>query len=314
MKIVVMGEFDTERMTSEVSGIAVTSVSSAHALLREVVDAEVLINFPPAHIPEILSHATQLRWMHTSVAGVDRLLCRELVESDIVLTCAKDGPAGPNLADHAMALCLALARGIGRSARANTWSRKKLSPGVFELGGRTAGIAGYGSAGREIAKRALGFGMKVLATKRKPPFVVEENMRVLPAEDFELLLVGSDVVFNCLPETSETVRLFDGKTFDKMKPRSLFINIGRATTVETDALVDALASGKIGGAGLDVIDPEPLPDDHALWGMHNVVITPHIAGASADRAVRNRDLVVENLHRYMAGKELASAVDKKAGY
>ena len=314
MKIVAMGEFDAEGLESATAGISVAVVRTVDALLREAVEAEILINPPADCIPDIVSRAAKLRWIHTSVAGIDRFLCRELVDSDIAFTCAKDGPAGPNLADHAVALCLALARGIGRASRATTWSRRELSPGLFELGGRTAGIAGYGSAGREIARRVMGFGMKVLAAKRRPPFFVERNLRVVPAGDLGDLLAESDVVFNCLPGTKETYRLFDNRALAGMKSGALFINVGRGTTVDTDALVEALAAGKIGGAGLDVVDPEPLPDDHRLWGMDNVIITPHIAGVSSDRAVRNRELVAENLRLYLTGQELASLVDKKAGY
>ena len=124
----------------------------------------------------------------------------------------------------------------------------------------------------------------------------------------------SDVVVVTVPDTPDTEGMFDAEAFRRMRRNALLITVGRGRTVETDALVEALRSGEIAGAGLDVVHPEPLPDDHPLWGMPNVIITPHIAGNAPERAVRNRALVLENLKRFAKGEPLLSLVDKEGGY
>ena len=131
---------------------------------------------------------------------------------------------------------------------------------------------------------------------------------------FEEMLQRADIVVVTVPHTPETEGLFDAKAFSIMKESALLITVGRGQTVQTDALVDALNRGSIGGAGLDVVDPEPLPDNHPLWSCPNAIITPHMAGNAPERAGRNQELVLENLRRYVAGQPLLSTVDKTLGY
>jgi phosphoglycerate dehydrogenase-like enzyme len=314
MKIVCNGETQVDRILSVVAEAEVVVVHSSEEVLTAAADAEVVIGIGSDKFSELLRNNAKLRWVHTATAGVDRFICDELRSSTAVLTCAKDGPAGPNLADHAMALLLSLSRNIHQSARSTTWRRHDLSQGVLELGGKTAGIAGYGAAGREIARRAAAFGMSVAATKLKPPHDSRDGVTVLPPDHLTTMLEQSDVVFNTLPGTAATHGLFDERIFGFFKEGSLLINVGRGSTVNTADLVRALESGALAGAGLDVVDPEPLPDGHPLWTMDNVIITPHIAGVADERSERNMQLILENLRRLVAGQPLRSVVDPVAGY
>jgi phosphoglycerate dehydrogenase-like enzyme len=156
--------------------------------------------------------------------------------------------------------------------------------------------------------------MRVIATRNSrregPDFVEYVGL----ADEYRTLAARADVVVNATPLTSETRGMFDAQFFDALKRGAFFINIGRGESVVTEALVAALEAGKVGGAGLDVTDPEPLPPGHPLWGMRNVIITPHVATSSDVRSDRTLTLVVENLRRYMRGDALLSVVDLTLGY
>ncbi len=314
MKLVSVGDIDLDRIKSVEPDAEIVVVHTTEEMLREARDAEVVIGMGPGRFDQLLRDSPKLRWAHTATAGMDRFICDELRTSGAVLTCAKDGPAGPNLADHAMALLLGLSRNIVQAARSTTWRRGELSEGVFELGGKSAGIAGYGAAGREIARRAQAFGMSVVATKLHPPHESRDGVTVLPSDQLSRMLEESDVVFNTLPGTQATQDVFCGTTFRKFRRHALFINVGRGSTVNTADLVTALESGGLAGAGLDVVYPEPLPDGHPLWSMDNVIVTPHIAGVAKERAERNMRLILDNLRRLAAGESLSSVVDPEAGY
>jgi phosphoglycerate dehydrogenase-like enzyme len=166
----------------------------------------------------------------------------------------------------------------------------------------------------EVARRAHALGMKVIATRNtpseKPPFVSEQGL----SSDLLSFIVRADVIVNALPLTPETKGIFGRKAFDAAKRGALFINVGRGSTVVTSDLLAALTDGRIGGAGLDVTDPEPLPPDHPLWHLPNVLITPHVA-AVTDLGEEPRWLIArENLRRYAAGGKLLSEVSVEKGY
>ena len=314
MKLVANGTFDEVAARVVVPTLDVVQVESVDELLSEVVDAEIVVGASPKSFPELIRRGGRLKWVHTSSAGVDHFLCPEFTESDVVLTCAKDGPAGPNLAEHAFGLLLALTRHIAIAARQTTWRRGELGKGVWELGGKTLGVVGYGGVGRGMAERGLAFGMSVVATKRTIAGDAPADISLLQAERLDDLLRQSDAVMIAVPDTPETVGLFDAAAFRTMKSSAMLINVGRGKTVVTDDLVEALRAGEIAGAGLDVIDPEPLPEGHPFWSMDQVVITPHIAGAAPERGVRNFDRLLENLKRFVSGRPLLSTVDKTLGY
>lgn len=263
---------------------------------------------------EMFDGARELKWVQSIGSGIDGLLFSEFVESDVILTSAK-GTVGPHLADHAWALLLALTRGIHTALREKTWGvRMPIRAMSWELAGMTLGVFGLGGTGMEVARRAQGFGMRTLALDtenvKRPSFVEE----VWSPDRFYDLLEESDVVAICLPLTDETRGIFDAKAFSHMRDHALLINVTRGDIVDGPALLEALKKGEIGGAGLDTSPGEPLDDDHPLWNMENVVVTPHTAGGSPVRVARIVDVFCDNLRRYLDGRPLTGVIDKKKGY
>ncbi len=304
------------------AGIHVTYAADEPALLQEIVDADALVGGfgggDGGRFQRALQAARQLRWVHTSSAGVDPLLCPELAATGAALTCAKGEVVGSLLAEHAFALLLALSRGVAWSARQQSWNRSGLGGrAAYEIRGSRMGIVGYGGTGVALAQRAAAFGMTIIAVKRTAP-----GTRVPPPplealwglDRLDDLLGLADVVVSTVPGTADSRGQFNAARFRRMKPTALFINVGRGDTVVTGDLVQALQNGWIAGAGLDVTDPEPLPAESPLWQMENVVVSPHIAGNSPQRGARNLRLIRENAARLLAGQALVGVVDTGAGY
>ena len=288
--------------------------------------AEALALAPEAHgadgrwvSEEFLAAAGQLAWVQSPSAGVERYLRQDALreDPDLVLT-NMQGVHGRAIADHVFALLLVLSRDLRvhlDPANAGQWSRGgsgELEP--FALHGRTLLVVGLGGIGSEVARRGDGFGMRVWATRRSdtpPPDYVDRQGR---SDELLAMLPEADVVVLCVPLTEETAGLIDTEAFAAMKPGAVLINIARGGVVDTDALVAALESGTLAGAGLDVTDPEPLPAGHPLWEMPNVLITPHVASRAALTSAQWQTLYVENLRRFAAGEPLLNVVDKAAGY
>ena len=263
----------------------------------------------------LFARREKLAWIQSWGAGVDGLLYPELVESDVVL-CSAKGTVGVHLADHGMALLLSLTRGIHTALRNQGWDniRWPIRDASWELVDRTMGIVGLGGTGRELAKRADAFGMRVVAVDPEDVEVPPKVEACWGMDRFHALLEQSDVVAICAPLTAETEGLFDRTAFARMQHHALLINVTRGRIVDEAALLDALEGNQIGGAGLDVVPQEPLPEDHPLWKMDNVVITPHTAGGSPNRDGRCVALFCENLRRYLDGLPLVSVIDKRKGY
>ena len=262
----------------------------------------------------LFARRRRLAWIQSWGAGVDGLLYPELVESDVVL-CSAKGFVGVHLADHGMALLLALSRGIHTALRNPGWApRWPIRDASWELVDRTMGIVGLGGTGREMARRASAFGMRVVAVDPEDVEVPPEVEACWGMDRFHALLEQSDVVAVCAPLTTETEGLFDRTAFARMRNHALLINVTRGRIVDEAALLEALEGKLIGGAGLDVVPQEPLPGDHPLWTMDNVVVTPHTAGGSPNRDGRCVALFCENLRRYLDGRSLTSVIDKRKGY
>lgn len=266
---------------------------------------------------EFLERASNVRWVQAMSAGVDRYMGIEALEDERVVLTNMRGAHGPAIADHSFAMLLTLTRNLRVYAERQTrgeWKRGGAEQPAIALAGRTMLVVGLGGIGSEVAVRAHGFGMRVIATRRtsgERPSYVE---RVGKPEDLLELLGEADVVAVCVPLTSETERLFDARAFAALKPGAILINIARGKLVDTDAMLAALDSGQLGGACLDVTDPEPLPADHALWRAKNVVITPHVAADAQLTDERSWELLRDNLRRFGAGEPLLNVVDKQAGY
>lgn len=267
---------------------------------------------------EFLGKAGKLRWVQATSAGVDRYAgLEELRERPEIVFCNLRAVHGPAIADHVFAMLLALARdlpGAWERQKLARWSSADSEREPFSLAGRTLLVVGLGGIGTEVARRAKGFEMRVLATRRTgtdaPPFVD----RVELADRLLELLPEADVIVLCVPLTPQTTSLIGASAFAAMKPGAVLVNIARGKVVDTAALVDALESRRLAGACLDVTDPEPLPTEHPLWKLPNVLITPHVAARAALTEERANALYRENLRRFARGEPLLNVVDWSAGY
>jgi phosphoglycerate dehydrogenase-like enzyme len=294
---------------------AVTEIEIIPARREEVIEkvgqADALVGTCD---PEAIRVGKKLRWVHVNSAGVERCMYPELVNSDILLTNAKI-IQGPEIADHALALLLTLTRDMNIAVvnrEKERWGREDYDP--IELRGKTALVIGIGGIGTQVSERAFAFGMRVLAVDPKDiPFrrAVEKVGRPDQLHEF---LPEADVVFMCAPHTPKSEGMMGKTEFTLMKRGAYYINVSRGKTTRTDALVEALRSGHLAGAGLDVFDPEPLPKGHPLWQFENVVITPHIATLSDFSWVRRVELIKENLKRFSKGLPLRHVVMKDKGY
>jgi phosphoglycerate dehydrogenase-like enzyme len=264
--------------------------------------------------------ARRLRWIHVPLTFVDGYLFPALIASDVALTSTKDC-VGTHLAEQAFGLLLAITRSIAAAVREPRWDvRLTLRANARELAGQTMGVIGLsGSAvGPAVARRAAAFGMRVVAVDPEPDATAEANRgvveRVAPLERVHDMLGQADVVTICAPLIPATRGLLDRAALSRMRRDAVLINVSRSAIVDEGALIAALADGRIAGAGLDALPHEPLPPEHPLWHLPNVVITPHVGGSSRQRLDRSVDLVCRNLDRFQAGAPLESVVDKAKGY
>lgn len=280
--------------------------------------------------PELLRHAGQLRWVQSPTASLEHYLFPELIEHSCVLTNMR-GLFSDVIADHVFAFVLCFARNLHtylrRQLRAE-WSpvggeseRTTFTMGpafVTEIDRRhqhlsdlTLGVVGAGEIGREVLRRAAAFGMRRLAVDpicRSVPGVLDE---IWPTDRLKDLLAASDYVVIAAPHTPETEKLFRMPRFQEMKRSAVLINIGRGAIVDLGDLTTALQTGLIAGAALDVFEIEPLPADHPLWRLENVLITPHVAGTSPRIAERHLATLLENVRRFAANRPLLNVVDKR---
>jgi phosphoglycerate dehydrogenase-like enzyme len=316
-KVVVIGA-DAGRqawLQSAAPGVTIVVARDRAEALREVADADAVIGGCAA---DLVAAGPQLRWIQHLAAGVERCVSIPgLASRGIVLTNMQK-VAGPVMSEHVLALMFGLSRGLSTyipKQASGEWAEDAVPEGrLWMLEGKTLFIAGLGGIGMEVARRANGLGMNVIATRNtpseKPPFVSEQGL----SGDLMTYVARADVILDALPLTPETRGVFGKKAFDAAKRGALFINVGRGGTVVTADLLAALEDGRIGGAGLDVTDPEPLPPDHPLWHAPNVLITPHVAAAT-DLGEEPRWLIArENLRRYAAGGKLLSEVSVEKGY
>src|SRR5450755_1480246 len=265
---------------------------------------------------DAVAAASKLKWVQTFGAGVEWLLSPEVRRrEDLVITNASGIHAQP-IAEHVFGFVLMFARQLHRAARQQTasqWNSVELRDKVTTLSGATLGIVGLGAIGLRIAQIAQAFGMRVTALRRTPTPAPGVE-RVFGPGQLVPFLKEAEYVINTLPLTDQTRGLFGAAEFAAMRSDAIFVNIGRGATVQTDALLHALKSGSIAGAALDVVDPEPLPSDHPLWGLDNVILTPHYSGAHPGYVQRASAIFLENLVAYLAGDPLVNVVDKHAGY
>ncbi|HET8699614.1 MAG TPA: D-2-hydroxyacid dehydrogenase, partial [Gammaproteobacteria bacterium] len=318
---IVVADLDTaEVLRGLAPQIAVVGVDGLRnfAGMAAVVDgADVLVGLCT---PEIVARGQNLKFIQLLNAGADSCATIPDVARRGIVVTNLQRIQGPHMAEHALALLLALARALpqyGVEQAGGAWTRgfrEKRAERLVELEGKTLLVVGLGGIGTEVARLAHGLGMHVIATRnsrREGPDYVDY---VGLADEYRALAARADVVVNAAPLTPDTRGMFDAAFFSAVKEGAFFVNIGRGESVVTDALVAALRSGRLAGAGLDVTDPEPLPPGHPLWAMRNVIVTPHVATSSDFRDERTLALVVENVRRYIRGDKLLSVVDLAAGY
>lgn len=313
--VVRLSQAQVESLQAVAPGVELVALAEGEARVEQLAGAQAVIGLCDA---ETLAAAPALHWIQTLNVGVEN--CVEvpgLAERGILLTNMQRTSAAP-IAEHAIAMMLALGRGLPEAVRqqqAGQWNREAVTrQPMREIGGRTLLVVGLGGIGTEVARRAHGLGMRVIATRnssREGPDFVE---KVGLSDELLELAAEADVVVNAAPLTAATTGIFDREFFAAMKPGGVFVNVARGRSVVTDDLVAALREGRLAGAALDVTEPEPLPEGHALWSMANVLITPHVAAGSDLQAARYQTLLRENLRRYVAGEPMLNVVDIARGY
>lgn len=291
-------------------------------------EVEVLYAWKALPDPQL---APNLRWIQLDTAGFDHVLASPYgqPESRVAVTNLA-GVAPPNMAEHALMMMLAFSHRLPRMLRwqaARGWAgeaEKRVEFTPSELMGATVGVIGYGAIGREIGRIAHGFGMRVLAMapsreslKPKPltyqiPQLIdlpgkEPDAFFAPDQLFEML-PQCDYLVLVVPHTAATHHMIDAAAFAAMKPGVIIVNIARGGIVDETALIKALLSGRVGGAALDVFEREPLTPDSPLWGLENVIISPHVAGLTSRYHDVVFDLFSTNLRRYLAGEPLINQV------
>lgn len=314
-KIVALDVWDLAEVLKEAApGVEIVTVKSEAEAIANAEGADAIIGFCSA---PVLEAANQAVWAQVFSAGVERCLSAGPVRNgDVVLTNMQK-MSSPVIAEHVTAMVLSLSRGLIPFAKAmpdGEWDRNSsIVSGMQSYGGKTVLIAGLGGIGTEAARRLAALDMRVIGTRRSsrdgPDFVEYVGL----SHELIDLAAQADFIVNALPITPETEGLFDAEFFNAAKRGAFFVNVGRGKTVVTADLIAALESGQIAGAALDVTDPEPLPADHPLWQLDNVVITPHVSSRGGNR-IRHMILAQENVRRFIAGEALLNVVDPELGY
>jgi len=289
--------------------LKVVSASDSKEMIEHVSEAEIVVGVFRSLLS--VKEAKNLKWVHGLGAGMDAL-SKEIINSSILVS-NSSGVAAISIAEHILAFLLIFTRKLYVTfvnQQHKNWEKQNLT----EVYGKTVLIIGLGHIGKESARLLSCMGARVLAIdqagKEKPDFV--EILKT--KEEFNELLPLADFVVICAPLTKETHHLFGKEKFEQMKPTAVLVNIGRGAIVNEQELIDALENKFIAGAALDVVEEEPLPKESPLWGMENVVITPHHSPSSERYMERAIDLFCENLKAYLAGEKLPTLVDKSAGY
>jgi phosphoglycerate dehydrogenase-like enzyme len=294
-----------ELLRREAPDVELAVGTDVDSLRRDAASADAVLIAPrySSILTALWRELGNVRWIHTLAAGVESLPFDLLRRSDVVVTNSR-GLYADALGEFAIAAMLWFAKDLRRLIR-NQDERRWEPYDVQRLEGRTAGIIGYGGIGHAVERRAAALGMHVLTTRRR---------RELGDPTIEEVIAQSHYLVMCTPLTPSSVRLLSRQRIALMSPEAVFINIGRGGTIDEEALVDALRNHRIRGAALDVFDVEPLPADHPLWQLDNVLISPHTADHTDDAHLRAMNFFLENLRRFRAGESLENVVDKIEQY
>lgn len=305
---------DLRRRFPDVAFVSPEDRAAADAALP---DAEIVLGY--AVRPHNFAAAKRLRWIQITSAGVGSVVFPALAESDVVLTNGS-GLFSDAMAEHGLGMMLAFARRLHHARdlqRERRWGQTWLrdgAPGFATLEGATLGIVGFGSIGAALARRARGFGMRVIGLRRTPRTPPDPADAQWPLERLDELIGESDWLALAAPLTDATRGMIGAGEIARMRPHAVLINLGRGGLVDEDALIAALAGGRIGGAALDVFREEPLPESSPFWAMPDVIVTPHVSGIGPRLWERAMALFARNLTAFREGRPLENVVDKRAGY
>jgi D-3-phosphoglycerate dehydrogenase len=257
------------------------------------------------------------RWVQLPFAGIESFFAAGVIDPARIWTCAK-GIYGPATAEHALALTLAAARRLHVHARLRTWtSNEKVGSGFgaaeTRLKGRTVVVVGTGGIGRAYIDMVGPLEPDLVAVNRSGS-PVDGVAETLPIERLDDVLPRADFVVLALSLTPESRRMFDTRRLALMKPTAWIVNVARGGVIDTEALVEALREGRLGGAALDVTEPEPLPDGHPLWSLPNALVTPHVANTWDMAVPELAGMVARNVEHFAAGEALEGLVDPELGY
>ena len=276
-------------------------------------EAEVVVHWSAEAETVCLSEGAELRWVHAWGAGINTMPLDRFRERGVVLTNTSGIHAHP-ISESIFAMILSFSHRLHRYLRAQARGEWQRETDPDEIHGKTMGILGTGAIGTETARLAKAFGMRVVGLRRTADPAPGFD-RTYAVEDLDEMLPECDFVVNTLPLTPRTHHLLSDGQFRRMKPTAFYVNIGRGATTDTDALVRALQEKRIGGAGLDVFEVEPLPADSPLWGFENVILMPHNSGVHAAYDERATDILVAGLKEFVAGREPSrNRVDLTQGY
>jgi phosphoglycerate dehydrogenase-like enzyme/glyoxylase-like metal-dependent hydrolase (beta-lactamase superfamily II) len=300
---------ELKRVAPEIEFVPVKTAEDA---AKAVEDADAVLGFCTT---DIVKAGAKLRWIQVGHVGVDKDLSPELIGSKIVLTNTQRLSSAA-VADQALALLLCLTRGLREVVPAEIEARAWTKPNghLQELRGKTLLVVGLGGVGTEISRRAHAFGMRVLAIDPRDMERPACVFSLAKPDQLLALLPQADVVVLACPLTAQTRGLMGEGQFQAMKKQAYFINVARGGCVQLPALAAALETKHLAGAGLDVTDPEPLPQGHPLWQMTNVVISPHVGAQAPETRDRQWRLWRENVRRFAIGEPLLCVVDKEKGY
>ena len=293
-------------------------LSNPDTLHTDIQDADAVFGVPD---PDVLLEAKRLKWIACPAIGVNFLMNRpDIINSDVVLTNSRypgNEPHAEPLADHVIGMMLILAHrwpDLLSDQRAHRWGLDQYHGSFKEINGRTMGILAVGAIGSAVARRAAAFGMRVYAVDKKLTPVPEGVQEVWGPDKLDDLLRVSDWLVIAPPLTHETAGLINRRRLKLMKKGSNLLVISRGGIVDEEALVEALKSEHLAGAGLDVFAQEPLPQDSPFWDLKNVLITPHTAHVTPEMPINHLGVFQENLRRFLTGKPFLYTCDKQAGY
>lgn len=289
--------------TSDDSAVSAALEEAEIAILKSDLDARFV-------------DAPRLKWVHCDHAGLTKSARPEVFEKGLIVT-GSAGRSGPALAEHVMMFSLMLCArypDFYEAQKRHEWRRVPEMDDLFALSGRTMGIIGMGNTGKALATRAKAFNMKVLGYRRRDepaPEGVDRMYSSDKGEGIDEILEQADIVALVINLSDATHHMIGAEQFARMKRSAILVNLARGAVVDQDALIAALTEGRIAGAGIDVMTPEPLPEDHPLWDTPNLLITPHFSAKLPDRSERSLNMIIDNLRRYQAGQEMLNRISEE---